>query len=176
MKLTPLQCRMARVALDWTVRQLARQAGLSLATVSRFENGQSVAAGRASRLAEVITEAGIEIVDEDERGGAGLRLSKTFRKGFIFDGEGRQIASILGQAVVDTLREETIGRVEGDDLYTLAGEPIGLLQNVDVFQHAGSLSDPAMRLLLEGVPAIARPVGGPPEDREGADDDDRLSR
>lgn len=176
MTLTALQCRMARVALDWTVRQLARQAGLSLATVSRFENGQSVAAERVDRLREVITAAGVDVLDEDASGGAGLRLSKTFRKGFIFDGEGRQIASILGQTVVDSLREQTIGRVEGDDLYTLAGEPIGLLQNVDVFQHAGSLSDPAMRLLLEGEPASPPAVGSPPEDREGLDEDNGPSR
>lgn len=172
MTLTPLQCRMARVALDWTVRQLARQAGLSLATVSRFENGQSVAAGRADRLHEVFMEAGIDFVDEDDTGGVGLRLSKRFRRGFIFDGEGRQIASILGQTVVDSLRDETIGRVDGDGLYTLEGQPIGLLQNVDVFQHAGSLPDAAMRLLLEAEPVLLSALTEPLEDREGLADEE----
>ena len=166
MTLTALQCRMARVALDWTVRQLARQAGLSLATVSRFENGQSLTPERARRLSDVFSQAGLVLVEEDDMAGAGLRLSKTFRKGFIFDGDGRQIASILGQTVVDSLGEKPIGRVEGDDLYTLAGEPIGLLQTVDTFQHAGSLPDPAMRLLLEGGPAL--PTVPPLEDGEGA--------
>ena len=171
MPLTALQCRMARVALDWTVRQLARQAGLSLATVSRFENGQGVAPERVERLRAVIAAAGIDLVDENATGGVGVRLSKTFRKGFIFDGEGRQIADILGQTIVDSLREQAIGRVDGDDLYTLAGEPIGLLQNVDVFQHAGSLSDPAMRLLLEGEPALPPPVDGLIEDNESREED-----
>lgn len=174
MTLTALQCRMARVALDWTVRQLARQAGLSLATVSRFENGQSLAPERAARLRDVFTDAGIVLVEEDEAAGAGLRLSKTFRKGFIFDGEGRQVASILGQTVVDSLREQTIGRVEGDGLYTLAGEPIGLLQTVDTFQHAGSLSDPAIRLLLDADPAPS--VGFAPEDSEGTADEHGAGR
>ena len=37
--LTPIQIRMARAALGWGVRDLAKKAGLAPNTVSRFENG-----------------------------------------------------------------------------------------------------------------------------------------
>jgi DNA-binding XRE family transcriptional regulator len=38
--LTPIQCKMARAALGWNVRDLARRAHISANTVVRFENEQ----------------------------------------------------------------------------------------------------------------------------------------
>lgn len=38
--ITPEQCRMARAALQMTVRQLAERAGVSPSLISRFENDQ----------------------------------------------------------------------------------------------------------------------------------------
>jgi transcriptional regulator with XRE-family HTH domain len=40
--LTITQCKMARAALDWGVRDLARAAGVSANTVVRFENGRVI--------------------------------------------------------------------------------------------------------------------------------------
>jgi transcriptional regulator with XRE-family HTH domain len=40
MSLTPQQCRMARGALNWSGRDLARAAGLAYNTVSAFERGR----------------------------------------------------------------------------------------------------------------------------------------
>jgi transcriptional regulator with XRE-family HTH domain len=37
--LTEAQCKMARAALSWGVRDLAARAGISANTVARFENG-----------------------------------------------------------------------------------------------------------------------------------------
>jgi DNA-binding XRE family transcriptional regulator len=37
--ITPSQIRMARAALSWSVRELAKRAGVAANTVSRFENG-----------------------------------------------------------------------------------------------------------------------------------------
>jgi transcriptional regulator with XRE-family HTH domain len=37
--ITAVQCRMARAALDWGVRELAAAARISFTTVNRFERG-----------------------------------------------------------------------------------------------------------------------------------------
>jgi len=39
--LTAIQCKMARVALSWGVRDLAKVADISANTVSRFETGKN---------------------------------------------------------------------------------------------------------------------------------------
>jgi transcriptional regulator with XRE-family HTH domain len=39
--ITPVQCRMARAAIGWGVRDLAAKAGVSVSTVVRFENEQA---------------------------------------------------------------------------------------------------------------------------------------
>jgi transcriptional regulator with XRE-family HTH domain len=41
MTMSPLQCKMARVALGWTGRDLAKAAQVGAATVDRFETGRS---------------------------------------------------------------------------------------------------------------------------------------
>jgi transcriptional regulator with XRE-family HTH domain len=38
--MTPMQCRMARAALDWTVADLADKAQVGISTVVRFEKGR----------------------------------------------------------------------------------------------------------------------------------------
>lgn len=38
--ITPTQSKMARAALNWSIRDLARQAAVGVSTVTRFENGQ----------------------------------------------------------------------------------------------------------------------------------------
>jgi transcriptional regulator with XRE-family HTH domain len=38
--ITPTQCRMARIALNWTAKELAEKAKVGVATVNRFESGQ----------------------------------------------------------------------------------------------------------------------------------------
>ena len=41
--LTPIQCRMARAALGWSLEQLAEASGVNRWTILRFENEESVA-------------------------------------------------------------------------------------------------------------------------------------
>ena len=68
--MTPTQCKMARVALDWTLQDLANAAQVGLATVNRFEIQQAVP--RRATLAAIeraFEAAGIEFVP----GGARLR-------------------------------------------------------------------------------------------------------
>lgn len=38
--ITLTQSKMARAALDWSIRDLAREAQVGVSTVARFENGQ----------------------------------------------------------------------------------------------------------------------------------------
>jgi transcriptional regulator with XRE-family HTH domain len=66
----PVQCRMARSALGWSVQELAEKAQIGRATVTRFEGGQS-ASNRVTVAAiqRVFEEAGIEFIP----GGARLR-------------------------------------------------------------------------------------------------------
>jgi DNA-binding XRE family transcriptional regulator len=74
--ITPEQCRMARAALQMTVRSLAERAEISAMTVTRFENGHSRGyADTNSRLQSVLEAAGVEFIPENG-GGAGVRLKK----------------------------------------------------------------------------------------------------
>jgi DNA-binding XRE family transcriptional regulator len=79
MSVTSAQLRMARAALNWTVRDLAEAAGLHRNTINNIEVGRF--AGDPSTLLilkNVLSEAGIEFIDENG-GGAGVRLRKRQR-------------------------------------------------------------------------------------------------
>jgi transcriptional regulator with XRE-family HTH domain len=76
MPVTSAQVRMARAALNWTVRDLADATGLHRNTVTNLEIGRY--AGDPQTLAvieQVLLNAGIEFIDENG-GGAGVRLRK----------------------------------------------------------------------------------------------------
>jgi transcriptional regulator with XRE-family HTH domain len=77
--ITRLQVRMARTALGWGVRDLARKAGVSPTTVTRFENGAHTRVDTVALLQEVLERAGIIFVPADEVGGAGVRLREPRR-------------------------------------------------------------------------------------------------
>ena len=76
MPVTSAQVRMARAALDWTVRDLAEATGLHRNTINNIEVGRY--AGDPKTL-EIIKQklraAGVEFIDENG-GGAGVRLRK----------------------------------------------------------------------------------------------------
>jgi transcriptional regulator with XRE-family HTH domain len=78
---TSAQVRMARAALNWTVRDLAEATGLHRNTISNLEVGRY--AGDPETLAlirSVLIRAGVEFIDENG-GGAGVRLRKPSEKG-----------------------------------------------------------------------------------------------
>jgi DNA-binding XRE family transcriptional regulator len=67
---------MARAALNWTVRDLAKATGLHRNTITNIEVGRY--AGDATTLATieaVLSRAGVEFIDENG-GGPGVRLQK----------------------------------------------------------------------------------------------------
>jgi len=77
MPVTSTQVRMARAALNWTVRDLAEATGLHRNTISNIEVGRY--AGNLDSLSlieEVLRSAGIEFMPEN-----GVRLGEPLRRG-----------------------------------------------------------------------------------------------
>ena len=70
---TPLQCRMARAALGWGVRELAAAAKVSTDTVARFERGDELKERTIDALQRALEAAGIEFTNGDQ---PGVRLTK----------------------------------------------------------------------------------------------------
>lgn len=159
--INPAQCRMARAALTWTARDLARMAGVSAATIAAFESesGQGDSEHVRRKLYAAFEDAGVGFIAETTEEGAGVRLSKTFARGFIYDAQGQHVASIQGEGVYDVARGRRIATVRDRAIYSLDGAFVGALQNVDVFNGSGSLPDAAFQRLfsLTDVPRIEGP-------------------
>lgn len=66
---------MARTAVGWGVRDLAKAAGVSVDTVSRFERGEELLPRTLSALQTALENAGVIFVAENGEG-AGVRLKK----------------------------------------------------------------------------------------------------
>ena len=69
----PVQCRMARAALGWGVRELAAAAKVSTDTVARFERGDELKERTIDALQRALEAAGIEFTNGDQ---PGVRLTK----------------------------------------------------------------------------------------------------
>lgn len=68
-----VQCRMARVAVGWGVRELAKAAGVSVDTVSRLEKGETLLPRTVEAIQRALEAGGVEFIAENG-GGAGVRL------------------------------------------------------------------------------------------------------
>jgi transcriptional regulator with XRE-family HTH domain len=68
-----LQCRMARAALGWGVRELAAAAKVSTDTVARFERGDELKERTIDALQRALEAAGIEFTNGEQ---PGVRLTK----------------------------------------------------------------------------------------------------
>jgi predicted transcriptional regulator len=77
--MTPIQCRMARTALDWSSADLARAAEVGQATVTRFETGRDARMSTVEKLCSAFEAAGIAFIAENG-GGAGVRFRKPAAK------------------------------------------------------------------------------------------------
>ncbi len=67
------QVRMARAALGWGVRDVAKRAGIAANTVSRYENGADAMGETLLKLQRTFEKAGITFIDENDEG-PGVRL------------------------------------------------------------------------------------------------------
>ena len=76
--LTPVQCRMARAALQLTVRDFANLADVTANTINRFETGKTAGSVKTIvKIQKALEEAGIEFIGNGESsdgGGVGVRL------------------------------------------------------------------------------------------------------
>ncbi len=68
-----IQVRMGRAAVGWSVRELARNAGVTPNTISRIENGGDALASTMERLQTALEDACVIFIDADEEG-PGVRL------------------------------------------------------------------------------------------------------
>jgi transcriptional regulator with XRE-family HTH domain len=69
-----VQLRMARAAVGWGVRELAKKAGVTANTVTRIENGADAKQSTMDRLQGALETAGVEFTNGDQ---PGVRLAKT---------------------------------------------------------------------------------------------------
>jgi transcriptional regulator with XRE-family HTH domain len=73
-----VQCKMARVALGWGVRDLAEAAKVSPDTVARLERGDELRERTVDAIRAALEVAGVEFIAENG-GGPGVRLRKAGR-------------------------------------------------------------------------------------------------
>lgn len=74
--MTSAQLRMARAALNWTVRDLAEATGLHRNTITNIEVGRYAGDQKSlEKIEAVLRKAGIEFINENG-GGPGVRLRK----------------------------------------------------------------------------------------------------
>ena len=73
MLILPRQSKMARAALDWSVKDLAKTAGVGTTTISRFESGDNVTVATLKKIRAAFEKAGVEFIP-DVDGGPGVRL------------------------------------------------------------------------------------------------------
>jgi transcriptional regulator with XRE-family HTH domain len=73
--ITGLQLRMARAALKWGVRDVAKAAKVSPATVTRIESDASANASTLAAICGALEAAGVIFIDQNGEG-PGVRLRK----------------------------------------------------------------------------------------------------
>ncbi len=71
----PVQCKMARTALNLGIRELAAAAKVSPDTVARFERGEALRERTTDALRSALESAGVQFIKENG-GGPGVRLKK----------------------------------------------------------------------------------------------------
>jgi transcriptional regulator with XRE-family HTH domain len=77
--LTAAQIRMARAALQWSVRDTAKKTKLGVNTITRIENGAGSYAATLTDLQAAFERAGIVFLPENG-GGAGVRFKNRAKK------------------------------------------------------------------------------------------------
>ncbi len=146
-----LQCKMARAALGWGVRDLARESGVSSHTISRLERGEKLKEKTMVLIQAAFNAAGIEFFSRND-GGPGVLLTKNEKgsrpsipKGsepVITTGQIRAARGFLGLSQVELARlanlsVPTIKRSERDHANTGNVSTATLNQIRAAFERAG---------------------------------------
>ncbi len=92
-----IQLRMARAAVGWGVRELAKKAGITANTVTRIENGADAKQSTMDRLQRALEAAGIEFTNGDH---PGVRLSRATTTPERASGSKRSVAARAGGKTV----------------------------------------------------------------------------
>jgi transcriptional regulator with XRE-family HTH domain len=74
-----MQVKMARMALGWGVRELAKAAKVSGDTVNRLEKGEELRERTLLAVRQTFEAAGVVFIDQNG-GGPGVRLAKPMRR------------------------------------------------------------------------------------------------
>ncbi|MFC3725772.1 helix-turn-helix domain-containing protein [Neoaquamicrobium sediminum] len=74
-----IQCKMARVALGWGVRELAEAADVATQTITRMEKGDRLKPQTVQAIRAALETAGIEFIPENG-GGPGVRLARSLNR------------------------------------------------------------------------------------------------
>jgi len=77
----PIQLRMARAAVGWGVRELAKKACITANTVTRIEKGADAKRSTMDKLRRALEAAGIEFTNGDQPG-VRLRRAPSGSAGF----------------------------------------------------------------------------------------------
>lgn len=80
--ITPDQCRAARILAGLSAVDLAKRAGVGIATIKRFESGQPVQSATVEAIVAALVSAGIAFIAAGGRsidGGEGVRIAPTSR-------------------------------------------------------------------------------------------------
>ena len=75
----PIQCKLARTAIGWGVRELAKAAKVSPDTVARLERGEELREETLQKLRRVLEKAGVVFIDSNG-GGPGVRLKRRAKR------------------------------------------------------------------------------------------------
>jgi len=75
----PVHVRMARAALNWTVRELEQKSGVGRNTISRYEAGFDILASSLQLLEQLLTQEGIIFFENDKTFGIGVGLKRGAR-------------------------------------------------------------------------------------------------
>ena len=67
---------MARAALGWGTRDLAKEAQISPDTVARLERGETLKSSTINAVRATFEVSGIEFIEETSDKGAGVRLAR----------------------------------------------------------------------------------------------------
>jgi len=72
----PVHLRMARAALNRTLREIEVMSGVNKNTLSRYEAGGSILSDTLERIESVFKAEGVIFIDEDAELGPGIRLRR----------------------------------------------------------------------------------------------------
>jgi transcriptional regulator with XRE-family HTH domain len=76
MMIRPMHLRMARAALDLSLKELAEKADVNMNTISRYESGSQVMSGTISKIEAALLREGVIFLEDEGELGPGVRLKR----------------------------------------------------------------------------------------------------